>query len=159
MELSVTMHKVLSQASLIIILVLFSCQVKSLQMTCNYKNNDTIIVSPNNSFEIKCKSDQSFKFCILEKSIPKSSEKERKYCKFHFHKPFQFPGTPSVPRKWEVFYTECNLDPESTRIQILEKTVQKQCHLRISNFSHSGKFCFLLSVSSNIIFEKYEDKP
>ena len=150
--MSIVLHNMLTQTSLIFILVLSSYQVKSLQMTCNYKNNDTILVFPNNSFEIKCKSDQNFKFCILDKNMPKSSENERKYCKFHFHKPFQFPGTPSVPRKWEVFYTECNLDPESTRIQILEKTVQKQCHLRIYNFSHSGNLYFLLDISiSNII--------
>ena len=146
----------LPQTSLIFILAISSYQVKSLQMTCNHKNNDTILVSPNNSFEIRCNSDQNFKFCILEKNLPKSSENDRKYCKFHFNKPFQFPGTPSVPAKWEVFYTECNLDPESTRIQILQKTVRKQCHLRISNFSHSGNLYVLLDISiSKINHSKY----
>ena len=120
--------------SLIIFLTFLVVEVRSFEMNC------TISSFSNTSFEITCNSDKKFKFCTLGKKFSEGSEKQSKYCKFHFNQPIKYPGvTKAPPTMLELYYQECSLDPDSSRIQIVDKNVQKQCHLRISHIENLGK--------------------
>ena len=115
---------------------------------CSFEMNCTISSFSNTSFEVTCNSDKKFKFCTLEKKFTEGSEKQSKYCKFHFNQPIKYPGvTKAPPTMLELYYQECSLDPDSSRIQIVDKNIQKQCHLRISHIENLGKLHTLFNVS------------
>ena len=152
--MKIYLHSYQILISLMILSTFLLVEVRSFEMNC------AIQVFSNSSFQINCTSDKKFKFCILEKRSSKDYDKKPKYCKFHFNQPVKYPGEiNSEPTRLELYYKECSLDPESSHIQIVDKYVKKQCHLRISHFENSGKFkSHLRRAPQIIIFFRDSDK-
>ena len=131
--------------TIIILVTFFSKNTLSVQISC--KNQSIPInVLVGTELEFQCETSKTFHSCVIER---KSNDFKQSQCNFTFYSPIQFfPGSVRTKELQKVQWN-CGLDSNQPyRLQALETTNERKCHIKITSVGVNGKVMLDVKLSS-----------